>query len=470
MNKPVLISLFKAWCGVDPEVIVPLAGAGSDRSYFRLKTPQYTAIGVFGPCREENEAFIAFTTHFSSKGLPVPQLLQVADGSSAYLLEDLGDQSLFSVLQQEKQYSPGSVAVYYLENALDDLARFQTVGHQELDYSHAWPVASFDRNTIIWDLNYFKYCFLKPMTGNFQEYRLENDFQTLSERILQIPSDFFMYRDFQSRNIMLTTSGLRYIDYQGGRRGPRAYDVVSLLWQARATIPPKVRELLLDGFIERNLSQLQQSAGAFREGYYSIALLRTLQVLGAYGFRGLMEKKLHFIQSIPFALQNLQELLQQSEIWADLRELNEVCRKLVQLQQFTTPDRSGKLQVFVSSFSYKKGYPNDPGLNGGGFVFDCRALPNPGRYPQYHHVTGKDDPVIRFFQQHEALKVFIRQSCCMVENAVENYLSRGFTSLSVAFGCTGGQHRSVYCAEQLTLLLRKKFPAIDVILNHREQS
>ncbi len=467
-NKESLTSLFRNYFGILPENIHPLPGAGSDRSYFRLTGKTQSAIGVVGTDETENRAFLTYTRHFSQQGLPVPALYAVSDDQMCYLLEDLGDDALFDILLNEKEFAVDSNAVIFLKRALCDLSRFQTEGHLGLDYSVAFASPSFDIRTVMWDLNYFKYCFLKPLGIVFSEDLLENEFETLAQRCISLPSDFFMFRDFQSRNIMIAPRGLRYIDYQGGRRGPRAYDVVSLLWQARAAIPQKVREELVEYYISVNEGELGQSDEAFRKGLSNVALLRTLQVLGAYGFRGMTEKKLHFIKSIPPAMDNLRSLLGDTALWKGLPHLRSLAERLCAMPRFSHAGHHGKLRIHLSSFSYKKGYPDDPGLNGGGFVFDCRALPNPGRLQQYKHLTGMDKPVIDYLQQYPQVEEFVQHASAMVCSAVDNYLDRGFSDLSAGFGCTGGQHRSVYCAEQLSAIIDSRYN-VEIILTHREQ-
>lgn len=467
-NKETLITLFRNHFGFLPEIIHLLPGAGSDRSYFRLTGDSQSAIGVVGTDKTENKAFLTYTRHFFQKGLPVPELYAVSDDQMCYLLEDLGDDALFDLLVREKDFAIDSNAVVFLKRALCDLSRFQTEGHNGLSYSVAYPSASFDLRTVMWDLNYFKYCFLKPSGIAFSEVLLEDEFVVLAQRCISLPSDFFMFRDFQSRNIMIAPRGLRYIDYQGGRRGPRAYDVVSLLWQARAAIPQKVREELVEYYISVNDGELGQSPADFRKGLSNVALLRTLQVLGAYGFRGMTEKKLHFIKSIPPAMDNLLSLLEDTALWKGLPHLQKLAETLCAMPRFRHAAPHRKLRVHLSSFSYKKGYPDDPGLNGGGFVFDCRALPNPGRLPQYKHLTGMDKPVIDYLQQYPQVEAFVKHASVLVCNAIDNYIERGFSDLSVGFGCTGGQHRSVYCAEKLNAIIASSYD-VEIILAHREQ-
>ncbi len=464
-----LSTLYRDYRGQEPERIVRLAGAGSGRGYFRLLGSPHPVIGVVGEQQKENEAFVTFTRSFQAKGLPVPALLAVNADASAYLLEDLGDEALADKLFEEKTFAEDSIVTAYLKRALDDLSRFQILGHEGLDYSVAFPSPNFDRQAMLWDLNYFKYCFLKPAAIPFREECLEADFRSLCAAIEELPSDYFMYRDFQSRNIMVKDGTLRYIDYQGGRRGPRAYDVASLLYQARADIPQKVREQMLDYFIASNGDSLGQPEEAFRRGFDQVLLLRTLQVLGAYGFRGLVESKLHFVKSIPLAVRTLKRLLLKELLWKDRTHLKAVCQSIVEDSRFQPQEPSVGLVVHLSSFSFRKGYPVDKGLNGGGFVFDCRGLPNPGRIPLYRQYTGMDEPVIAYLEKREEVSLFLENAWNLVASSIRNYQERGFINLSVAFGCTGGQHRSVYCAEQLRKRIEETCKQVVVDFQHREQ-
>ena len=468
MKVNTIKDLFFSWHNEEDIRVSPLEGAGSARNYYRVSSQKYNAIGVVGNDLEENKAFIAFSKHLKKQGLPVPEIYAYALDFSCYLIEDFGDDHLFDCLIKREKATPDPLLFGYLKKALQDLSDFQILGYQGFDFSKAYPIDEFNDQLMRWDLNYFKYSFLKPSGTGFHEQKLENDFSTLRQCIAVINTNFFMYRDFQSRNIMIQDGELRYIDYQGAMQGPRAYDVVSLLFQARTALPAKTREELLDYYISINRESLGEPEEQFRLGYYRIALLRTLQVLGAYGFRGLVEHKLHFVRSIPFAMDNLRFLLTQKSLFETLPELKRICEEISSSPQYFHRANSSQLTIHLSSFSYKKGYPADKGQNGGGFAFDCRALPNPGRLQEYKHLTGMDEPVIQYLQQYKEVDEYLQHAVAMVSKAVENYLERGFTDLSVAFGCTGGQHRSVYCAEKMNEAL-KKYP-VKVNLFHREQS
>ena len=468
MNGKIVKNLFVSWHHDADIHVAHLEGAGSARNYYRVSSLKYSAIGVVGNDREENKAFIAFSNHLKNKGLSVPEIYAHTDDFFVYLIEDFGDNHLFDCLMKRENSSPDPLVLGYLKKALKDLSAFQTLGYQGFDFSNSYPIGEFNDQLMSWDLNYFKYSFLKPSGTGFHEQKLENDFSTLRQSIAVINTHFFMYRDFQSRNIMIQDGELRYIDYQGAMQGPRAYDVVSLLFQARVALPAEVREKLLEYFISINHDTLGETEEQFRKGYYRIALLRTLQVLGAYGFRGLVERKLHFVKSIPYAMDNLRFLLSKKSLFDALPELKRVCEEISSDSQYFHQAKSSQLTIHLSSFSYKKGYPADKGQNGGGFAFDCRALPNPGRLQEYKHLTGMDEPVILYLQQYKEVDEYVEYAIAMVSAAVENYLERNFTDLSVAFGCTGGQHRSVYCAEKMNEALQK-YP-VKVILSHREQS
>ena len=337
-----------------------------------------------------------------------------------------------------------------------------------MDFSVAYPRSDFDRQSILWDLNYFKYHFLKLTHTSFDEQLLEDDFTILSDFLLQADGRYFLYRDFQSRNIMIKDDKLYYIDYQGGRRGAAQYDVASLLYSAKSDLPEAIRLELLNHYLDvRGLKgeERQRWLGHF----WGYVLVRILQALGAYGYRGLFERKDYFLQSIPLALNNLRHLLQNHPLPIPLPEINRICRDAAAPENLSTPNfQHSTLTVTVLSFSFKKGLPDDPSGNGGGFIFDCRALPNPGRYPEYKAYTGKDRPVIEFLKKEPAVDLFLDHVKSIVGQSVEKYQERNFSNLQVSFGCTGGQHRSVYCAERLAAWLSQTYTC-NVDLRHREQ-
>ena len=320
----------------------------------------------------------------------------------------------------------------------------------------------------MFDLNYFKYCFLKPSGLEFNEVRLQDDFERFADDLLQEESGTFLYRDFNARNVMVRDGQPYFIDFQGGRRGPIYYDVASFIWQARARYPKWMKERMLESYLSALGQYMTVDRSNFDGRLRLFVLFRTLQVLGAYGFRGLVENKAQFVVSIPPAMEGLKELL--SVPFEAYPYLDDLLRQMADMPKFASQESDGKLEVKVMSFSYKKGVPQDMSGNGGGYVFDCRSIHNPGRYEPYKKLTGRDEPVIRFLEDDGEIIGFLEHVYGVVDPHVETYSRRGFTSLMVSFGCTGGQHRSVYCAEHLARHLADKYPDIRVRLIHREQN
>lgn len=462
-----LETLYSQFTGHAPESVEALPGAGSNRSYYRLKgTP--TLIGVCGTSREENEAFIYLSRHFQAQHLPVPAVHAVSNDGLCYLQDDLGTDSLFQLIAHGRETGEfDSTEKELLKKVIRLLPRIQFEGAQGLDFGKCYPAVEFNHRSILWDLNYFKYCFLKATGMDFQEDRLEDDFQKMADVLLRSSSATFMYRDFQSRNVMIKDGEPWLIDFQGGRKGPVYYDVASFLWQAKANYPDSLRQELLKEYIDALRKYQPVDEAYFYAQLRHFVLFRTMQVLGAYGFRGYFEKKPHFIQSVPFAIENLRQLLQ--EPYPEYPYLCRILRELTDLKQFTDDLQKRRLVVKVTSFAYKKGIPEDSTGNGGGFVFDCRAVNNPGKYERYKPFTGLDEPVIRFLEDDGEIAVFLEHAYALVDASVKRYMERGFTNLSVCFGCTGGQHRSVYSAQHLAEHLHKKF-GVQVNLIHREQN
>ena len=460
-------NLYRTYTGHEAEEVTELPSSGSNRRYFRLHGPQ-TLIGVSGTSIEENRAFIYMANHFRQKGLPVPEVYAQSDDQSFYLQEDLGDTLLFDAIEKGRKSSVFDESEKtLLRQTITKLPEIQFMGSDGFDFSYCYPQEEFNQRSILWDLNYFKYCFLKATGMEFQENRLEDDFLKMSDVLLRNQSATFMYRDFQSRNVMIRDGQPWFIDFQGGRKGPVYYDVASFLWQAKAKYPEDLRQELLLDYIETLRKYMPVDEKYFLSQLRHFVLFRTLQVLGAYGFRGYFEKKPHFIQSVPFAIENLRQLLKQ-----DYPEYSYLCgllRELTELKQFSDDLQRRTLEVKIVSFAYKKGIPNDPTGNGGGFVFDCRAINNPGKYERYNHFTGLDEPVIRFLEEDGEITVFLEHVYDLVDASVKRYLDRGFTNLMVCFGCTGGQHRSVYSAQHLAEHLHQKF-GVKVSLTHREQN
>lgn len=463
-----LKQLYKEYTGHEAEACSSLTPAGSPRRYYRLSAGQHTAVGVVGTALGENEAFVAIAQQMRLKGLPVPEVYAVSADGMCYLQEDLGDTSLFDLIAEaHKRGGYDEADMELLRQVMRLLPDVQWRTAEQFDFTHCYPSAELNRRGIQWDLHYFKYCFLKATGLEFEEENLEDDFDRMSEVLLQECADTFMYRDFQSRNIMIRDGKPWLIDFQGGRRGPAEYDLVSFLWQARARFTPEMRRELIEEYLKsaRRYRSFDEEVFAQRLQYF--VLFRTLQVLGAYGYRGYFEHKAHFVQSIPMAIDNLRALLAEND-FADMSYLADLLRRMVALPMFAPNEEASELTVRITSFSYKKGIPEDASGNGGGFVFDCRAIHNPGRYDEYKQLTGMDEPVISFLDKEEAMQDFLEHVYGIVDYSVEKYRSRGFKHLMVSFGCTGGQHRSVYSAEHLAAHLCEKF-GVKVVLTHREQ-
>ena len=499
-----LRKLYEQWKGEAPVQTERLAGAGSNREYYRMTDGEgQSVIGCIGTSRDENHAFVCLTKHFTRRQLPVPQILAVSNDELRYLQTDLGDQSLFDALRVGREaggrYTQQERAL--LVKTIRELPNIQMRGARGLDWSCCYPQPEFDQDSVLFDLNYFKYCFLKATGLDFHELKLEANFRMLAKDLTAETCDAFLYRDFQARNVMLVDGEPRFIDYQGGRKGPFYYDLASFLWQASAKYPDKLRRDLIGEYYDslKNYTEVP-SERHFKARLDLFVLFRTLQVLGAYGFRGYFERKRHFIDSIPPAMDNMRNLLKNSTVDA-YPYLKEVLSNMCQLPQFapqkvvvpkradgykTTEsnvykphpqdgpatfskyDGTGPLVVRVFSFSYRKGIPEDESGNGGGYVFDCRSTHNPGRYEPYKQLTGLDEPVIRFLEDDGEITVFLQSVYRLADAHVERYLQRGFTSLMFSFGCTGGQHRSVYSAQHLAEHIHEKY-GIEVRICHREQ-
>ncbi|MBQ0076420.1 MAG: phosphotransferase [Bacteroidales bacterium] len=448
-----------------------ITNGGSNRKYFRADG----YIHVEGTNRDENHAFITMAKHFKSQGLNVPEVYRVSQDEMQYDIEDLGNDILFDLIANGRTTGTfNHEEIDLLRATMRALAHFQIKGDQGMDYSVCFPQPEFNRRSVMWDLNYWKYSFLKATGVEFQEDRLEDDFDAIADKLLQAPIRAFMYRDCQSRNVMIHNGQPYFIDFQGGRKGPVYYDVASFLWQAKANFSSELRDELIDVYLDELNHYIHVDSAAFRTMLKHFVLFRTLQVLGAYGFRGYFEKKTHFLESVPFAINNLKQLLNSPDDWMaqDYPYLSEVIRHLITHFESSKPAATtaskDRLTVRVFSFSYKKGLPTDISGNGGGFVFDCRAIHNPGRYDEYKQLTGKDQPVIDFIERNGDMKPFMEAAYQMVDASVKKYIERGFTDLMVSFGCTGGQHRSIYGAEQMAKHLKENFD-IDVILTHRER-
>ena len=468
--KTRLQELYRQWFGEPAGGIVPVSADGSVRRYFRITGRELTVIGAFNPDRKENRAFLNLSGHFRRQGLPVPEIYASDLDRHIYLQQDLGDVTLFSLVSsqdQEEGFSDRLIGLY--REALETLARFQIVGGRDLDYSECYPRPCFDRQSMHWDLNYFKYHFLKLVDIPFEEQALENDFDSLIDFLMEADANHFLYRDFQSRNLMWFQERLYCIDYQGGRKGALQYDVASLLLDSKADLPWPLRNQLLEHYlgVAGNLTPLQPET--FLRFYRPYALLRLMQAFGAYGYRGLHQGKSHFEASIPYGLRTLEGLLAQGPLPVRLPELSEVWQRMIRSDSLNRKGQQQEpgLTVHVKSFSYRQGLPRDRTGHGGGFVFDCRILPNPGRIAAYAPLTGRDREVGRFLGEDREVRRFLSQARTLVDQAVNHHLGRNFSDLTVAFGCTGGRHRSVFCAEHLAAHLRSR-KDLRIDLQHRE--
>lgn len=502
-----LIELYTEWAGAEPAGVEKLPVQGSNRAYYRLTDADgMSVVGCVGTSRDENHAFIYLARHFAKRRIPVPKLLAVSGDELRYLQEDLGKQSLFDAIRGGREaggrYNQREKRL--LVSAIRELPNIQLRGARGLDWSNCYPQPEFDIDSVLFDLNYFKYCFLKPTELDFNELKLEANFRLFAKDLTSEPMDSFLYRDFQARNIMLDANDHPYfIDFQGGRKGPFYYDLASFLWQASAKYSFKLRRELVYEYYDalKNYTEVP-SVRHFVNRLSLFVLFRTLQVLGAYGFRGYFERKKHFLDSIPPAIQNLRDVLKMGEKVFPYPYMLEMLRRLTELPRFaqleqpavnradgfritaqniyrahpqdgpatySKYDGKGPLVVRVYSFSYRKGIPEDPSGNGGGYVFDCRSTHNPGRYEPYKKLTGLDEPVIRFLEDDGEILQFLESVYRLADHHVKRYIQRGFTSLMFSFGCTGGQHRSVYSAQHLAEHLHNKF-GVEVIVNHREQN
>ncbi len=468
-TKSDLAKLFEQWSGGKSREIENMPAHGSDRKYFRLYGSDKTAIGAHNADKAENIAFLSFSKHFFDCGLPIPEIFAVDQKNDVYLEQDLGDTTLFSYLTEMRKkegFSDNIKNIY--KKVINILPKFQIEAAKNLDYSVCYPRNSFDKQSMMWDLNYFKYYFLKLAQISFDEQKLEDDFQIFTNFLLEAGRDYFLYRDFQSRNIMLLDGNPYFIDYQGGRKGALQYDVASLLYDAKADIPKEIRAELLDEYIKAASKYIHIKRDSFLNHYYGYVYIRIMQALGAYGFRGFYERKTHFLKSVPYAIQNLEHLLHTTTLPIEIPTLRDAWSKLVRstkLRQLA--DVELKLTVRIQSFSYRRGIPWDDRGHGGGFVFDCRSLPNPGRLPEFAILTGNDPETIAFLEKENDVKQYLDNVIKIIDLSIVNYQKRNFTDLMVAFGCTGGQHRSVYCSTWVHDYIKEKY-AIDVEIRHRE--
>lgn len=464
-----LEKLFEEHFGEKPDTVDILPVSGSDRRYFRLKNAKHTAIGTQNSNVAENNSYFYFTELFKKHGVNIPEVYVVSKDHKLYLQQDLGSTSLFDLMTKEGHTD--AVRKHFHE-ALEQLVKAQWIAGREANFNQCFATRQFDEKAIMADLLYFKFYFADLQKVHYNRQALMEEMESMSKELGRMQPQTLMYRDFQSRNIMLHNGKPYLIDFQGCMQGPPQYDLASMLWQAKAQLPAAWKEDLLNGYIAAHqqlpISRIDEMY--FRKGYNQFVLLRIMQVLGAYGYRGLLERKQHFLSSIAPALKNLETFLSDNPGLPPYRELRSLLEKLSSQeiqQRFAQPERKegAALSVQVNSFSYKNGIPKDKSSHGGGYVFDCRGLLNPGRYAAYKHLTGRDAAVQQFLQSETKMPEFLEHVFSLVSINVEDYLARGFEHLSVSFGCTGGQHRSVFAAEQLAAHLSNQYN-IPVTLNH----
>ena len=430
----------------------------------------FSCIGVFNSDTRENDAFVEFSRSFYDAGLPVPEIYSYSSDKLYYLIEDFGDQSLLGEIENSSvppEKNPMILDLY--QQALRILITFQFTGREVIDFRLCIPRDSFDRQSVLWDLNHFKYYFVKLSGIPFDEQKLENDFILLCEELEKADRHYFMYRDFQSRNIMIHNNSCHFIDFQGGRKGTLYYDVASLLFEAKTHLAFNMKEKLLDYYMDELERYIHVDREKFRKEYYGFVLIRVLQALGSYGLRGLIEKKPLFLQSIPYAIKNLEWLLEEKKIPWELAELKRIFRVFIGDPRFKErihldPE---KLRIEINSFSYRNNLPDDPSGHGGGFIFDCRAIENPGRLPELRSFSGKDPEIEDFFLRKSRMNEFINDIFKLISPSIETYQSNNFKHLQLNFGCTGGRHRSVFAAEKIAARIKESFD-VEVTVFHRE--
>jgi aminoglycoside/choline kinase family phosphotransferase len=446
-----------------------ITNAGSNRNYYRIYTNSDTIIGVYSNNVEETETFLYYSEIFTTLSLNTPKVFFVSPDKKCYFIQDLGNISLLEIVERETKNSDfNSKLVTLYKKTISALVNMQINSASLIDFDRAYSIKDFDKQSILFDLNYFKYYLLNVSGITYNEKKLADDFVSLADYLDKSGNKYFMYRDFQGRNILIKDNKPYFIDYQGGRRGAIQYDLVSLLYQAKAKVPEFIKNELLIYYVSEVSKYIEVNRNEFINQFYYYAYLRVLQTLGAYGLRGLFEKKTHFIESIPFALNNLKVLLQNYPLPEEYKELNRVLKELSETTKFENI-RYNDFTITITSFSYKKGIPDDYSGNGGGFVFDCRGVLNPGRYPEYKSLTGRDKEVIDFFKEKTDIDSFIDNIIKVIAPTIDNYIQRNFNSLMISFGCTGGQHRSVYCAENITRYLKNNYN-VNIVLVHREQN
>lgn len=461
--------LFRKTFNQEIENIEEISAHGSSRKYFRCNSKDFVVMAAYNDNIQENNAFIHYSQQLSKNQIKVPKVYSEDLDNNIYLIEDLGNTTLYDKVCEfhKGEIDQENIKQYY-KQAIADLIKIQIIAGNDFDYSNAFPIKEFNSKAINWDLNYFKYYFLRLSNTPFNELELEEDFEAFVSYILNTDNNYFLFRDFQSRNIMLKDFQLYYIDYQGGRKGFLQYDLASLLYDAKAKLSPEIREELLEFYINELRKYKEVDKTDFINRFYASVYLRIFQALGAYGYRGYFERKTHFLESIPYAITNLSYLQNHNKMPIPLPYLNNIINSMIEsdkLKEISKP----KLTIDIKSFSFKKGYPYDASGNGGGYIFDCRAINNPGRIDEYKSLNGKDREVIEFLEKQPETKEFFNNTLSLVNQNINVYLKRSFTNLSVYYGCTGGQHRSVFFAEKLFKELSER-QDINLIISHLEQN
>ncbi len=467
--------LFFNYKNDNPDRIEKLPQSGSDRIYFRIYFKDETFIATYNLNIKENETFIYLTNHFYEKNLPVPKIFEVNNDKTVYLQQDFGNYSLLDKLEEVGQTD---AILILFKKSLKALAHLQILGNENLNNEYFLTAKQFGKQAIFSDLLYFKYYFLDTLKLPYDKQAMLDDFESLSNYLSETEHKYFMFRDFQSRNILVDEKNeIHFIDYQGGMSGALQYDVASLLWQAKAELSNEWKNELLNYYIDEveNLLNEKGDRKNFINQYNGYVLIRLLQVLGAYGFRGLFERKAHFLTSIPLALKNLKLFCENHPLNFMLPEFQRVLKIIVEdkiIANFQSPqaNEQTKLIVKVNSFSYKKNIPVDESTNGGGFVFDCRGILNPGRFEEFKKASGKDKIVIDFLEQQTKMNEFLNSAFNIIDISVEDYLERNFENLMINFGCTGGQHRSVYAAEQTARHLKNKYKVKIELKHYNEEN
>lgn len=473
--------LFNQYSGQEAASISALPLSGSERRYYRVKShDKKTIIAVFNSKIAENETFFYFSRVLAGAGFKVPEIYSISDDRQYYLQQDLGDSSLLNLLETDRKFN-GTIAeetVNLYKRVLSDLAKLQIHLHPLIDYGKCYQPTFFDKKSMLSDCNLFKYWYLYPIQAEFDEDALEKDFEDICSYLDNRKNIHFMYRDFQARNIMIHQNEPYFIDFQGGRKGPLQYDVASLLFQAKAALPQKLRAELLEYYLHCLEQYIPVDRKVFKENYEGFVLLRSLQVLGAYGFKGFFQKKEHFLNSIPYALNNIEYWLNKSNFPLKIPELRKllesISKKRIESERETMLNKFNNkcLTLHIRSFSYKKGLPEDVSKgHGQGYIFDCRIIHNPGRYEEYKHLSGLDDEVKKFLSKEQEMHDFLKPVFNILDQAVNKFIERDFEYLGINFGCTGGQHRSVFAAEAAALMLREKYghQNINIIIEHREK-